>query len=188
MLLSLNFWKITCSIVLCPCQVIFEVIEQSTAACTHRNIVTGLSKKECYLRDDHVYHSFNISGHSFLLTYNVLLLMEESKEILRFLGLGRRFSRTSTENGTGKDSLAKLDKAEMHRLRLRCITMAPLIALGIVMVGVLALLWDFMLIVTSIYYHTFWEKLIGTSLAFAMWYVLYKKIFLCLFKWDIFLV
>lgn len=145
-----------------------------------------LTKQECYRREDHVYHSFDISGHSFLLTFNVLVLMEESKEILHYLYLARSFGGNK-EHRTEKGMLTKLDERETQSLRSRFSKMSPLIILGIGLMWLVCLLWDFMLIITTIYYHTFQEKLIGTVLAFIMWYVLYKKVFFYTFRLEYFI-
>ncbi|XP_071513133.1 acyl-coenzyme A diphosphatase FITM2-like isoform X2 [Panulirus ornatus] len=167
------------------CAVIFQLIENYTQACTYRNIRFELTKKECHNKADHVYHSFDISGHSYLLTYCVLIMMEESKEIVYFLCL-RRYLRGAHEDTVEEVSLPVLEAKEAKRMTLRLTILSPIVVIVFMCVVLLCLLWDFMLIVTTIYYHTFLEKVIGTTLAVSMWYMLYRRSFLCIFRYNIF--
>ncbi|KAK7075220.1 hypothetical protein SK128_020059 [Halocaridina rubra] len=66
------------------CAIIFPAIEAYTGACLLKKIRTDLPKREC-LKRKYEYISFDISGHSYLLTYCVLILMEESKESINLL-------------------------------------------------------------------------------------------------------
>lgn len=166
-------------------QVIFQLIEKYTEACTHKSIKLKLTKKECYNKDNHMYHSFDISGHSYLLTYCVLIMMEESKEILHFLCLGR-YLHGAPKDSTEEVTWPKFEEKEAKSLKPRFTILSPLVVIGFVCVVVLCLLWDFMLIVTTVYYHSFLEKVIGTILAVSMWYMLYRRLFIYIFKYNFF--
>ena len=41
----------------------------------------------------------------------------------------------------------------------------------------LSILWDFMIICTIMYFHTIPEKVIGTSIAVSVWFIVYKKLY-----------
>ncbi|XP_069944413.1 acyl-coenzyme A diphosphatase FITM2 isoform X2 [Cherax quadricarinatus] len=169
------------------CVVIFQEIEKYMETCTLNDMRVVLTKRECLKLDGHVYDSYDISGHSYLMTYCVLIMMEESKEILYFLCLGRVLNGAPPLNTFEKISCPKLEEKEIKILQSRFSIMSPLVVLSFVCVCLLCLLWDFMYIITTIYYHTFSEKVIGTMLALIMWYLLYRQLFVYIFKYKFFL-
>ncbi|XP_047501494.1 acyl-coenzyme A diphosphatase FITM2-like isoform X4 [Penaeus chinensis] len=73
------------------CTITFSSIERYTGYCVHKGISMNFTKRECVKRPEHEYVSFDISGHSFLLVYCIMIIMEESKEILYFLQLSRHY-------------------------------------------------------------------------------------------------
>ncbi|XP_045602009.1 acyl-coenzyme A diphosphatase FITM2 [Procambarus clarkii] len=168
------------------CAVVFEVAEQYSEVCTFNNIKVELTKRQCLKLKDHVYYSFDISGHSFLTTYCVLIMMEESKEILYFLWLGKclRGIPTNTSESIG---LAKFDEKDTKILHSRYTIMSPIVVVSFVCIVLLCLIWDFMFIITTLYYHNFLEKVIGTILAVSTWYFLYRQLFTYVFKHKFFL-
>ncbi|XP_069944416.1 acyl-coenzyme A diphosphatase FITM2 isoform X5 [Cherax quadricarinatus] len=168
-------------------EVIFQEIEKYMETCTLNDMRVVLTKRECLKLDGHVYDSYDISGHSYLMTYCVLIMMEESKEILYFLCLGRVLNGAPPLNTFEKISCPKLEEKEIKILQSRFSIMSPLVVLSFVCVCLLCLLWDFMYIITTIYYHTFSEKVIGTMLALIMWYLLYRQLFVYIFKYKFFL-
>ncbi|XP_063611439.1 acyl-coenzyme A diphosphatase FITM2-like [Penaeus indicus] len=156
------------------CTVTFPTIERYTGSCVHKGISLNFTKRECVKRPEHEYISFDISGHSFLLIYCIMIIMEESKDILYFLQLSRHFRGAPTIEG--KEAPGK----EVKNLEKVFKIMSPLIILALLSMVALSLLWDFMLIITTIYYHSLSEKLLGTVLSLGMWYILYKRIFIVL--------
>lgn len=158
------------------CAMIFPMVESYTGACLHKQIqVFDITKKDCLKRNGYFYHSFDISGHSYLMTYCVLILMEESKESLYFLQLSRYLRKA--ENPVDDNDRPLLDRNEALHLETKFTIMGPLILVSYVGLFVLCVLWDFMLVITTIYYHTFSEKVLGSALALCMWYLLYHFIF-----------
>ncbi|XP_042217462.1 acyl-coenzyme A diphosphatase FITM2-like [Homarus americanus] len=162
------------------CVVIFNEIEKYTESCTYKNIKINLPKKECNRQEGHVYTALDISGHIYLLTFCVLVMMEESKEILYFLCLGgylRGVSINTPEKIIWPKRGGKLSKS----LRTRFTIVAPLVIFSFLCIFLLSLLWDAMLLVTMIYYHTILEKTLGSFLAVSMWCLLYKYLFPTIF-------
>ena len=111
--------------------------------------------------------------------------MEESKEVLYFLWLGRRLFGDSVRDRKEDSTWPDLDEKQVKSLRRWFPKLSPLVAVTFVSMCVLALLWDFMLLVTTLYYHTFAEKVIGTALAFLMWGFLYRAAFPWLFTLNL---
>ncbi|XP_027212874.2 acyl-coenzyme A diphosphatase FITM2 isoform X2 [Penaeus vannamei] len=158
------------------CSITFPTIERYTGYCIHNGISFSFAKRECVKRPEHEYVSFDISGHSFLLTYCIMIIIEESKEMLYFLQLSRYFRGAPPLEGNESQVLDK----EVKNLESVFKIMSPLIILAFMAMVAISLLWDLMLIVTTIYYHSLLEKLLGTVLSLCMWYILYKRIFFVL--------
>ncbi|KAK4314959.1 hypothetical protein Pmani_013785 [Petrolisthes manimaculis] len=183
------------------CQVIFPGVEYLTSACTFNNILVNLGKRECFKHKGHTYHSFDISGHSYLLIYCVLVLMEESKSVLYYLQLGQYLRGAPPEAGksTGNNNsdfrkpswtqpkwMEPSSEGDAELLRWLHPLVSPFLTAAFLFMVFLALLWDFMLIITTIYYHTFPEKVLGTGLAVGMWYLVYGIIFPRMINWRFF--
>lgn len=164
------------------CQVLFPAIDDFSATCITANETLALTKAECRSTEGGEFDSFDISGHSYLLTYCVLIMMEESKDILYFLWLGGRLFGESARDKMQDSAWPNLDEKQVKSLRRRFPKLSPFVAVTFLNMCALSLLWDFMLLVTTLYYHTFAEKVIGTVLALLMWGFLYRAIFPWLFK------
>lgn len=91
---------------------------------------------------------FDISGHTFLLTFSNLLLSSEMKH-----------SETMSEINDMKHTSAISPKS----LKL------PLLALQT--------LWDFMLLQTTLYYHTILQKAIALVWAICAWYLVHSMFY-----------
>ncbi|ROT81216.1 putative fat storage-inducing transmembrane protein 2-like [Penaeus vannamei] len=89
------------------CSITFPTIERYTGYCIHNGISFSFAKRECVKRPEHEYVSFDISGHSFLLTYCIMIIIEESKEMLYFLQLSRYFRGAPPLEGNESQVLDK---------------------------------------------------------------------------------
>ncbi|XP_045108192.1 acyl-coenzyme A diphosphatase FITM2-like isoform X1 [Portunus trituberculatus] len=168
------------------CQVLFPVIDNFSATCIAGNETLPLTKAQCLSTDGRQYFSFDISGHSYLLTYCVLIMMEESKEIIYFVWLKRQLFDEAARIRKEDSSWPDFDEKQVKSLRRRFPKVSPVVAFTFFNMSILALLWDFMLLVTTLYYHTFAEKVIGTVLALLSWAFLYRRVFPWLFSLKIF--
>lgn len=113
-------------------------------------------------------------------------MMEESKEIIYFVWLKSQLFGEAAKNRKEDSSWPDLDEKQVKSLRKRFSKVSPVVAVTFFNMCALALLWDFMLVVTTLYYHTFAEKMIGTVLALLMWCFLYRGAFPWLFSLKIF--
>ncbi|KAG0722739.1 FIT family protein CG10671 [Chionoecetes opilio] len=166
------------------CQILFPTVDNFSGSCIAGNETLAVTKKECLSTEGREYFSFDISGHSYLLTYCVMIMMEESKEILYFLWLGRRLFGDTAQDKTETSAWPDLNEKQVKALKSRFSKLSPFVAFTFLNMCALALLWDFMLLVTTLYYHTFAEKVIGTVLALLMWGFLYKAAFPWLFTLE----
>uniref|UniRef100_A0A0P4WFT3 FIT family protein n=1 Tax=Scylla olivacea TaxID=85551 RepID=A0A0P4WFT3_SCYOL len=167
-------------------QVLFPAIDNFSATCIAGNETLTLTKTECLSNEGWQYFSFDISGHSYLLIYCVLIMMEESKEIIYFVWLKGQLFGEAVKNRKEDSNWPDLDEKQLKSLRRRFPKVSPVVAVTFFNMCALALLWDFMLLVTTLYYHTFAEKVIGTVLALLMWAFLYRGAFPWLFSLKIF--
>lgn len=113
-------------------------------------------------------------------------MMEESKEILYFLWLGQWLFGEASEDRIEDNTRSDLDDRAVKSLRKRYPWLAPFVSLTFLNMCAFAVLWDFMLLVTTLYYHTFAEKVIGTALALLTWGLIYRALFPWLFRLKVF--
>ncbi|XP_018543566.1 acyl-coenzyme A diphosphatase FITM2 [Lates calcarifer] len=126
---------------------IFFHIEEMSGSCIETG--TNLKKEEftskatCRHAGFH-WDGFDISGHSFILTYSALFIKEEM------------VSMTCVKTS----SFSALPKMVANLLY---------VALNLIVI-----IWVWMFACTSVYFHDFIHKLIGTGLGLLSWYVTYR--------------
>eukprot|EP00092_Neocalanus_flemingeri_P007263 GFUD01007843.1.p1 GENE.GFUD01007843.1~~GFUD01007843.1.p1 ORF type:complete len:265 (-),score=55.53 GFUD01007843.1:91-885(-) len=125
-------------------QLLFPSIEEATGVCEVSRLLT---KRACR-KEGFDWRGFDISGHCFLLTWNNLVIIEETKLVM--LSLKGHKVRHSW-----------LD------LPIKCIY---------ILLGLLMLLWEVMMFCTCLYFHTTTEKVLGTMCAIIPWLLLYKAV------------
>jgi len=123
---------------------LFPYIEESTGVCEVSRLLT---KRACR-REGFIWRGFDISGHCFLLTWNNLVIVEETKLVL-------------TRLGGSKVRHSLLDAT------ITCVH---------ILLGLLMLLWEVMMFCTCLYFHTTTEKVLGTMCAIIPWMLLYRVV------------
>ncbi|KAJ8041104.1 hypothetical protein HOLleu_11828 [Holothuria leucospilota] len=144
---------------------------------------------------------FDISGHTFLLMMSLFIIQEELSPLILgifyeanksppFIHLRKR-ERPCTANDTGKEAhntltqdVGRDSESEREASPLSNISNALyyvyvfsftfVIAFGIF----IQLLWVIMVFMTSVFFHTFLETIVGYLIAAAMWFFIYK-----VFQW-----
>ena len=119
----------------------------------------------------HTWTGFDISGHIFLLSYCIFVISEEAANIKlevwnEYNGTLLMEHRVLAKNRNLKQWLENLHKVASYIVQ-------PLELYGLALVSV----WGVMATVTSLYFHTFVEKLIGYLLAVGAWYITYKRLY-----------
>ncbi|XP_076034649.1 acyl-coenzyme A diphosphatase Fitm isoform X2 [Oratosquilla oratoria] len=156
------------------CMVFFPLLERRTGKCVYRGIIVQMAKRACLKEEDHVYHAFDISGHSFILIYCTLIIHDEIRKISYIWKVAGQcqdtvIARSRIEGVEDEQN----PKADVEKWYWRLI---PLIILLFLFLGFLTFLWDFMYVVTTVYYHSMMEKLVGSFLGVANWYVLCRHV------------
>ncbi|XP_072370908.1 acyl-coenzyme A diphosphatase FITM2 isoform X3 [Scyliorhinus torazame] len=126
----------------------FHVIESFTGECYESQNMTVLHEFENLYtcrKHGHLWLGFDISGHSFLLSYCVLMITEEIAVV------------------------NELHKMEQKRGKAT----ATIIKSLFIALNALLLLWVWMFFCTAIYFHDMPHKIIGTAFGISAWYGTY---------------
>ncbi|GAU96595.1 hypothetical protein RvY_08023 [Ramazzottius varieornatus] len=133
-------------------------IEKRTGTCSKTDIK---SRKEC-VEAGNTWMQFDISGHAFLLVYCSLLILEEARGFFDW--------ESEDVQDTDVPETVKDVRYEDH--------IKPYVTIAIrvlaVAISVLALIWDWMLIVTLVYYHSFFQRILGVALGIVAWFLTYR--------------
>ena len=129
----------------------FVYIEELTGQCEGEETLS--SKKTCHFHGFH-WDGFDISGHAFLLTYSALVISEEI-QVKRWWSAELR----NTRRTTWFDRVQPL--------------VSLLVDLLFIFISLLLILWEFMLVFTSVYFHTVHQKVLGALVALFTWFVTY---------------
>lgn len=98
-----------------------------------------ITTKAACKKDNFLWDGFDISGHSFILSYSALVIVEEM--------------------------VAMLHIPDSHR--------NPFLDGLYIALNVIVAIWLWMFACTSVYFHDFIDKLLGTSVGILGWYVTY---------------
>ncbi|XP_027055575.1 fat storage-inducing transmembrane protein 2-like [Pocillopora damicornis] len=117
--------------------------------------------ENCY-QEGFYWNGFDISEHCFLLTYSALVISEELQPKLHWPSITSAVVQTNPENINGFQ----------HRNIARLVT--PFVDVFSLFAGLLSILWEFMLVFTTIYFHTVHQKVLGAGIAIFTWYITYR--------------
>ena len=139
----------------------FIHVDQITGACSGSTEGEALDRMSCR-RGGHAWIGFDISGHIFLLTYSILIVTEELKALKKIQCLQN-------------DDISDITSARERHMHVRD-TLKFLKSLSgyfkclcfCFMVAAFA-----MLVATSLFFHTFVEKVLGLVLGISVWWFTY---------------
>ncbi|XP_006000542.1 acyl-coenzyme A diphosphatase FITM2 isoform X1 [Latimeria chalumnae] len=133
---------------------LFFYIEDLTGSCFESATMTAVKSeygnRAACRKSGYFWHGFDISGHSFLLSYCALMIFEEiavTKEV-------------------------KQMKSNIHPL------MNNIINVLFIALNFLVIIWVWMFICTSVYFHDPLHKILGTASGVLSWYTTYKQWYL----------
>uniref|UniRef100_A0A915PVH3 Uncharacterized protein n=1 Tax=Setaria digitata TaxID=48799 RepID=A0A915PVH3_9BILA len=127
------------------CTHAFVVFEQMTGHC-HGSKLS--SRSSCAVDGGRWIPGIDISGHCFILIYSTLIICEES--------------------------LAFRSITVAHRIRMKApVKNENLIRIFFLSMCLLHLLWDFELLISVLYYHHLYHKVMGALVAILCWYFTY---------------
>lgn len=133
-------------------------IEQRTGTCSRTDFK---SRTEC-VGAGNTWMQFEISGHAFLLVYCSLLILEEARGFFKW-------ERDDVEDPGVPETVQETVFEDQIK---------PYVIIAIrvsaVAIALLAFVWDWMLIVTLVYYHSFFQRILGVALGTAAWFFTYR--------------
>ncbi|KAI6234243.1 hypothetical protein M3Y99_00820300 [Aphelenchoides fujianensis] len=137
------------------CTNTFTFFERMTGKCMG---ATAGQRRECFDLGGKWVPGFDISGHTFILLYSILLMSEEAISFRNW---------PLSPKATPVRPPTKGDQTEFQK-RTRTVQW---LFIGIFFVHII---WDFQLVITSFYYHAISHKVLGALFAVASWFVTYR--------------
>lgn len=153
---------------------LFNIIEAAYGRCHNK----GFDTKSACLKAGHFWSGFDISGHSFILIYSSLIMIEEARPIVNWEAI-REYLRNeehnrNTNSESNRTPLRNLNEEEFTTLKTLYERYTPIVRLLFVGMTALQLLWDIMLVGTMLYYHRMIEKVVSGVIAILMWFFTYR--------------
>lgn len=146
---------------------IINYIENVVGVCSGKGIIG----KDACIKNGKSWLGFEISGHVFLLIHNLLSISEEVKIFKDWKRLGEMFE----DPDLPKNKDIKMSDFLQGRKNYRVLT--PYINITVVVAAVFMVLWEFMLIISTIYrFHTTSQKVTAVFMAVACWFGSYRLI------------
>ncbi|XP_038078466.1 fat storage-inducing transmembrane protein 2-like [Patiria miniata] len=147
-------------------EIVFHRVMQVTGACVGNESLTAV--RAC-IKAGHYWDGYDISGHCFLLIYSALLIHEELRIVRK---------RVITMNKRGRISNELLQNNATIPAANVTVSYDSLVSflqkLFTVLLIMLELLWILMVMMTSIYFHVWSHKLLGTLIAIVSWHCTYN--------------
>lgn len=148
------------------CTSVFLYVDDLTGVCQFGDQLQYKSKREC-VKAGFVWSGFDISGHMFLLMHCLLMISEEAR-ILNSWGKIADFIKQEEEGATGKVTAEEFEKLKSistdYKVHFR---------VSVVLITLLQLLWEVMLLSTTLYFHNMPSKLLAACFAVVPWYITY---------------
>lgn len=155
---------------------LFNYVEATFGRCSNKTFST---KGSC-LQAGHLWHGFDLSGHSFILIYGSLLLIEETRAMINWDSI-KEHIRLEVHNRSIKESTATstnplryLTDVEFKNLQFNYEKYTPYIRGLFVTITLFQIMWDVMLVCTMLYYHIMIEKFLGGAFAVLTWFFTYR--------------
>jgi hypothetical protein len=150
---------------------LFDAIDTNTGRCAH-NVIRN--KKECKT-NNHEWLGFDISGHTFLLMYALLIMLEEVKVFYSWETFHKKLNeKLINDSNENIESLSPTSEYAIERAAYWFKLLTPLIKLNFFVMAILALLYEVMLLSTFLYFHTIMHKLLAAFSAVITWFITYK--------------
>lgn len=156
---------------------LFNYIEAAYGKCNVKGEQFN-TKKAC-LQGGHFWNGFDLSGHSFILIYGSLLLIEETRSMIswdsikEYIRLEDHY-RSSRDTSHNTNPLRSLSDEHFKVLQESYEKFTPYIRGIFIAITVFQVLWDVMLVCTMLYYHIMIEKFLGGAIAILTWFFTYR--------------
>lgn len=152
----------------------FVYIEGMYGICSKK---PDMKTKSACVGSNSKWTGFDLSGHTFLLIYSNLILIEEMRPVLGWESIAdliRDEAHGRDNNVVNYGPLRGLDSSDFNKTKILYNKFLPWVRLNFILVTFLTIIWDGMLISTILYFHSMPEKLISGLVAITTWIMTYK--------------
>ncbi|RNA36255.1 FIT family protein CG10671-like [Brachionus plicatilis] len=143
---------------------VFEYIDSQTGYCAKNEY---RSKMSCKINKEEWLNGFDISGHIFLLMHSLFLMNEEIKVFSSWTKIYDNLEKRENLESSNERFYRKAK--DLHK------KLTPFVNFNFVLIGLLALLWEVMLLSTCLFFHTILHKLLAAFCAIGLWFLTYKN-------------
>lgn len=167
LIIATAFWYIWTSI--------FNFIETNYGRCNSKSFDNKIS---C-LKNGYFWNGFDISGHSFILIYSSLVMIEEARAINGWENIkdyirDEKYSRSIDDKSASTNPLKNISTDDLDIVKMSYENFTPYVRALFISIALLQLLWDVMLVSTILYYHIMVEKFISGVIAILTWFITYR--------------
>jgi len=149
---------------------LFDYIDSKTGMCLKRSIT---SKIECKNDKSEWLMGFDISGHVFILMHSLLLMLEEVNFFYKWEMFHKKLE-AKLERANGETPNETVEASEYWYRML-----TPILKINFIFLSLLVILWEIMILTTSLFFHTILHKLIAAFCAIVVWFITYKTWYPC---------
>ncbi|CAI9720790.1 acyl-coenzyme A diphosphatase FITM2-like [Octopus vulgaris] len=150
------------------CTTAFDHMAQRTGICTEIKLTTRHKCKEA----GRVWLAFDVSGHVFLLTHNLLTIVEECRVFKDWKRLRELLQNPDVQQ------MRKVSSEEVNLSKDANEKLTPYIKAAVIMLTFFTLVWEFMLLITSVYrFHSLAEKVAASMVSVICWFISYRIIY-----------
>lgn len=139
---------------------VFRLLDHAVGTCSN----AAFEHRSACHSNGSVWYGFDISGHTFLLSYCILVITEECIPVSALVWLQ-----------AGKNIISSI--TELNHLHKAYYKISPVMSVLRLYAVVLILLATLMTLTTNLYFHTMPEKILGFLIAVTCWYVTYSHIY-----------
>ncbi|VDD81360.1 unnamed protein product [Mesocestoides corti] len=169
------------------CTGVFNTVESTFGSCYNQNGTLlkapfrTFTRRSCRQAKG-FWLGFDISGHCFLLTMSNLWILEELC-VMRSWGVLGALLDANTQNDelaktpTAVPRLPNVSPETVQTMRSAYSRLTMNLRTVFCTTACISLLWDFMFLITIIYFHSMPSKLLGTSVGISCWFVCYRCLF-----------
>jgi hypothetical protein len=143
----------------------FIHVDRLVGTCSGETDITD--RVACH-RKGHGWVGFDISGHIFLLTYSILLITEELealKAVCSFYQDGSSVAEITSDRERQVHAKETVKLVNSLSVYFKCFCFAFMVAAFM------------MLVATSLFFHTFGEKILGLLLGVFCWWITYRFLY-----------
>ena len=144
---------------------LFLYIEAVVGVCSEKKFFV----RDVCVRNGKAWLGFDISGHIFLLVHSLLTISEEVKFFKDWKKLGEMLEDKDLQKSRGVKERELTESQKAYK------ALSPYVKIAIVLLAMLMVVWEFMLIISTVYrFHTTTQKISAAFIAVGCWFVSYR--------------